>query len=186
MRQTLTKVNKQKLLQVNNLLLIEKGKENDKPNKVEAEGLFKCENSSWFNKRFVLDLIILGGQQWQSQRGRGQGAGRGGRGGRGGTYGGQGASYGAGGQGGSYSGGNQGGTRGRGRQQGATYNHQQQPGSSRGGRGRGRGSSANNQNQSWNQNYSSFKNAPNQTFPTGSYSSVEESSQSNYGSQRGG
>ena len=47
MRQTLTKVNK-KLLQVNNLLLIKKGKENDKLNKDEVEGLFKCENSNWF------------------------------------------------------------------------------------------------------------------------------------------
>ena len=54
------------------------------------------------------------------------------------------------------------------------------------GRGRGRGSTANNQNQSWNQNNSSFKSAPNQTYPTGSYGSSDDSSQWNSGGQGGG
>ena len=145
-----------------------------------------CQNSGWLTKRFLGGLNISGGQQWQSQRGRGQGTVRGGRGGRGGTYGGQGASYGAGGQGGSYGGGSRGSTRGRGRQQGTPNHHQQQAGSGRGGRGRGRGSTANNQNQSWNQNYSSLKSAPNQTYATGSYGSSDNGSQWNSGGQGGG
>ncbi|KAL9966409.1 hypothetical protein ACROYT_G024475 [Oculina patagonica] len=125
-----------------------------------------------------------GGQQWQSQRGRGQG---GARGGRGGSYGGatQGSTYGAGARGGTYNAGAQGGTRGRGRQQTTPFNHQQQSGSNRGGRGRGRGRGAagNSQNQSWGQNYSSYNSAQNQTFSAGSYSGGDDNSQWHSGSQ---
>ena len=79
------------------------------------------------------------------------------------------------------------GGRGRGNQQGTPYNYynQQQSGSYRG-RGRARGRGDNNQNQSWNQNFPSYNNAPNQTFVDSSYGADNDGYQWDNSAQGGG
>lgn len=120
-----------------------------------------------------------GGQQWQNQRARGQG---GGRGSRMGTRG-RGQMYGGGQN--NTRGGMQGG-RGRGNQHGTPYNYNQQQSGSYRGRGRARGRGGNNQNQSWNQNFSSYNNAPNQTFVDSSYGGDNDGYQWDNSAQGGG
>ena len=127
---------------------------------------------SWDKRRICPYIIVclLGGQQWQNQRGGGQGGGRGRqRGARGGV---QGFSRG-GGQGGA-----RGGGRGRGNQQGTGFNYQQQSSSNRGGRG-GRGRGGNN--QSWNQDFS-HSYTPKQPYSSSSYGNDDSFQWNNSGS----
>ena len=143
-----------------------------------VEGRVGCTGLNsllWHQSNFDLS----GGQQRQNQRGRGQGGGRGnqmGTRGRGQTYGG--------GQN-NTRGGMQGG-RGRGNQHGTPYNYNQQQSGSYRGRGRARGRGGNNQNQSWNQNFSSYNNAPNQTFVDSSYGGENDGYQWDNSVQGGG